>query len=176
MPRVRYDPEGLEKWKKIFMSKEARVFSKKTVIVHQGEKVNYLYFIISGLVEYTHIYMDGTQELLEILGDGNIFCLQPVFSETFAVGSFIAFEESVISLISVEELNAYIAQDTDLAKELLRESSQIANGLIRQLFSQTTRAEYRIQQMICTLAEYKKRITFLIRILSFLFLRMNWQG
>jgi CRP-like cAMP-binding protein len=155
-PRIRYEPVGLEGWKKIFMAKKPKVLSKKSILVNQGEQLDYLYFIISGLIEYTHTCADGTQEVLEILGDGNIFGLQPIFNDKIAIGSFVTLEESIISYITIEELNSYIDHDINLAKELLRESSQIANGLINQLFSQTTRAEHRIQQMLCTLADYEK--------------------
>lgn len=42
-------------------------YSKKSVIVNQGQSVNCLYFIVKGLIEYTYINEEGTEELVEVL-------------------------------------------------------------------------------------------------------------
>ena len=157
--RVNSDLLALKRWKLIMQNRKQKHFTKKTVIVQQGEKVNFLYFIISGLVEYTYICDDGTPELLEILGDGSLFCLQPIFGDNPAVGSFIALQDSVISCMDIDELNYYLSLDNNLAKELLEELARITGGLIRRTFAHTFPADQKVLEAICLLAEYEKRRT-----------------
>ncbi len=150
-----YKP-ALPGWQEVFKNREQKKYSKKSVIVRQGEEVDSLYYIVSGLVEYTYTTDDGTQELLELLGDGNLFCMQPFFAPNPAVGSFVALEDSVISAISGREVDYYMNRDNNLSKELLIELANAAGGLIRQRFSQLYNAEHRVEEVICLLTEYKK--------------------
>jgi len=154
--RFSSDKPALTDWKQIFKNREQKKYSKKSVIVQQGQEVNYLYYIVSGLVEYTYTTDDGIQELLEILGDGNLFCLQPFFGGNPAVGSFVALEDAIITIISCKELDYYINQDYNLAKELLVEFARVTGGLVRQIYTQTYDAERRVEELICLLAEYRK--------------------
>lgn len=147
----------LNEWQRIFQSKERRKANKKEVIIDQGQDVKFLYYIVSGLVEYTFTCPDGTQEMLEILGAGNIFGLQPIFGKNPAIGSFIALEDSVLARMSVEELNHQMDMNPVLVKELLVELSKITGGLIRQIYEQTFCAEHRVEQAIYLLADYKSK-------------------
>lgn len=158
-PDFRFNAELpiLEGWQSVFKNREQKKFSKKTVILQQGDRAKYLYFIVGGLVEYTYSGEDGTQELLEILGDGNLFCLYPIFGNNPTVGSFVSLEDSVLSLMSIEEMNRYIDEDSRLAKELLSELSRITGGLIRQLHNQTKLVDKRVEDVIYSLADYKRK-------------------
>ncbi len=152
--RLNSEPSQLIGWKNKFQMSEHKRYPKKTVIVEQGERVRSLFFIVKGLVEYTYMREDGTLELLEILGDGNLFGLQPIFGNNPAVGSFIALEECVLSLIHADRLNDYIEQEPGLAKELLVEWSRVTGGLIRQICESTLSADSRVEELIYLLAEY----------------------
>ncbi len=152
--RFNSDLSQIKGWQKIFETGKGKKYPKKSVIVEQGQEVKHLYFITKGLVEYTYVREDGTQELLEVLGDGNIFGLQPIFGRNPAIGSFIALEDSVLCLISIEELNAYLDRDINLVKELLVELSKITGGLIRQINERTLSADRRVEEVIYLLAEY----------------------
>lgn len=155
--RLNSDPSQLSGWKKIFQTEESRKVPKKVIIVEQGQEVNYLYYIQKGMVEYTYIREDGSQELLEILGEGSIFGLQPIFGKNPAVGSFITLNDTLLNVIRVDKLNAYMDRDPRLTKELLVELSKITGGLIRQLNERTLSAERRIEELIYLLAEYSNR-------------------
>lgn len=152
--RINFESNQLIGWKKIFRHKNCRRYSKKAVIVNQGQSVNCLYFIVKGLIEYTYINEEGTEELVEVLGDENLFGLQAIFGDNHSAGFFIALEDSIISSISILELKEYLSKDGNLVKELLRELSKITNGLTRQIFEERLSAEERVEQTICCLAEY----------------------
>lgn len=155
--RMKSELTSLNRWKEIFKSKNLIKYNKKSIIVNQGEDVNNLYFIVKGLVEYTYINENGEEELLEILGDENIFCLQPIFGGNPSIASFVALEDSLIASINISEVRKYISTDEELAKELFEELSKITNGLTRQIFSQRLNAEERIAETIYSLAEYYGR-------------------
>ncbi len=155
--RISFESTSLREWKEIFKGETYKKYPKKSIIVNQGEDVNHLYFINKGLVEYTSITEDGTEELVEILGDGNLFCLQSIFGRNPSIGSFITLEDSLISSISISLLKSYIDIHKNLAIELLEELSKITNGLTRQIFGQRLSAEERIEEIIYYLAEYYER-------------------
>jgi CRP/FNR family transcriptional regulator, cyclic AMP receptor protein len=151
--RISFESTSLSEWKEIFKGETYKKYPKKSIIVNQGEDVNHLYFINKGLVEYTSIAEDGTEELVDILGDGNLFCLQSIFGRNPSIGSFITLEDSLISSISISQLKSYIDIPKNLAIELLEELSKITNGLTRQIFGQRLSAE----EIIYYLAEYYER-------------------
>ncbi|URZ01610.1 Crp/Fnr family transcriptional regulator [Clostridium felsineum] len=155
--RANFENNSLINWKNIIKNLDSKTYTKKSIIVNQGENVKYLYFIIEGLVEYTYINEDGVEELVEILGAENFFGLQSIFGKNPSVGSFIALQDSKIISISISELKKYINHDKNLANELLEELSKITNGLTRQIFEQRLNAEERVEETICSLAEYYKK-------------------
>lgn len=155
--RIDFESTSLMEWEKVFIEEPCRTYSKKSIIINQGDDVTCLYFIIKGLVEYTHITAEGTEELVEILGDGNLFCLQSIFGGNPSIGSFITLEDSLISSISISELKRYIDIHKNLSIELLEELSKITNGLIRQIFGQRLNAEERVEEIIYCLAKYYER-------------------
>ncbi|PJI06880.1 MULTISPECIES: Crp/Fnr family transcriptional regulator [Clostridium] len=152
--RINFEANELRGWKRIFSDRNCRKYPKKSVIVNQGQSVNYLYFIVKGLIEYTGINEEGTEELVDVLGDQNLFGLQAIFGNDHSAGFFIALEDSIISAISISELKKYLSTDNNLIKELLGELSKVTNGLTRQIFEQRLSAEERVQETIYCLAEY----------------------
>lgn len=155
--RLEVKNEALSEWKKLFKNKDSRKYPKKSIIINQGENVEYLYFIQKGLIEYTYIDEDGTEELVEVLGEENLFGLQAIFGKKLSIGSFVTLENSEISAISILEVQEYIKKEANLARELLEELSKITNGLTRQIFRQRLSAEERVKETICYLAEYLKK-------------------
>lgn len=155
--RLNSDRSQLKGWKEIFLTSEHKKYRKKDIIVAQGQTVHYLYYIVDGLVEYTYVREDGEPKLLEVLGAGNIFGLQPLFGNNPAVGSFIALEDSVLSRIGIETINTSMSQNPSLTRELLIELSKITGGLIRQINERTQSADRRIEDAIHAIAEYRSR-------------------
>ena len=158
-PNFRFDSNNppIKEWQKIFETKERKKYSRKTTIIKQGQTVTCLYYIVNGMIEYTYTCADGSQEMLEVLGAGNIFGLQPIYGQNPAIGSFVTLEDSVIAIMTVGEMNRHIDKNMMLLKELLAELSKITGGLIRQLYERSLSAEQRVEKVIYLIAEYKKR-------------------
>ena len=151
--RIHADSSAVKGWKEIF-SKEPRMrYSKRMSIIEQGEHTNHLYYIASGLVEYTYTNADGVENLIEVIGPRNIVGMQPFFEKAAATGSFIALTEVVAYSLHEDQVYANIKRDNSLAIEFIVELCKIANGLVTQLFSHTKRVDDRIKELICALCE-----------------------
>ncbi len=155
--RVICDPSSLIRWRKIFINRPHVKYPKKTVIVEQGQRPDHLYFIIDGLVEYVYVSEKGEENLIDVLGECSVLCLQPVFGKNVTSGSFIALTDVTLSSISKEEVYNYMDKDSALARELIDEMAKIAGGLIAQLYTHTISAGERVEEIICLLAENRMK-------------------
>ncbi len=50
--RMNLEQNQLSGWKRIFRNRNCKKYPKKSVIVNQGQSVNYLYFIVIGNYNY----------------------------------------------------------------------------------------------------------------------------
>ncbi len=147
--------ESLALWKKVFLSKPAKFFPKKTTLIEQGETPNNLFYIVNGLVEYTFNFENGSQGLIDVNGDGNVVGLLPLLDKSPSRASFITVEDSSIIPVSKEEIFNYMRTDLDMANELTYEALNILSGLMTQLYSFMFRANRRIEWALYMLAEQK---------------------
>ena len=157
--RLNANPDILKHWREIFRSKQQITVPARSVIAEQGKQARNLYYINSGLVEYTYIGEDGRQNFFEMLGDYCVFPLQPIFGHNANVGTFMALETCILSVISAQEVYAYLQQDNTLALELLAEFAQITGSHIRQIGMNARGTADRIEQVLCLLAEYRLKHT-----------------
>ena len=157
--RLNANPDILKRWREIFRSKPQITVPTHSVIAEQGRQARNLYYINSGLIEYTYTGEDGRQNFFELLGDYCIFPLQPIFGHNANVGTFIALENCALSVISAQEVYEYLRLDNELALELLAEFAQITGGHIRQIGMSISDTTNRVEQILCLLAEYRLKHT-----------------
>lgn len=155
--RLNANPDMLKGWSEIFKSRQHITVPPKAVVSTQGEIPKTLYYIESGLMEYTYTDTNGDQNLIEVLGDYCLFPLQPIFGNNPMVGTFQALEICTLSLISVEEVHQLIRDDSSLAIELLAEFGRISGGHIRHLGMNMMQTTDRVMEIFFHLAEYKMR-------------------
>ena len=151
--RLHASPDTLKGWRVIFMEKNRENYPKSVPLIEQGEYVNCLYYIVSGLVECTHIDEDGIETLLEVQGPGIIMGLQPFFQKAPSMATFSALTDVVAATLSEDEVYAHIGRDNSLATELTIELCNIVDGLVRRIFSNTEHAHDRIIEFLCELCE-----------------------
>ncbi|MCL2493237.1 MAG: Crp/Fnr family transcriptional regulator [Clostridiales bacterium] len=145
-------------WAEFFRSRSAAVYSKGSVIVAQGEENPNIFYIVRGLVEYTNIGENGSENILEILGPGNMLNLQPTFGHNPPVGTFAALSECVLASADVNLIFTLIEQDHTLALEMLEEMAFIIGGLNRQLSVEAERSDIRTQRVIHMIATIHRRV------------------
>lgn len=151
--RISRDGQNLREWKRILLRQPDRKYAKRETIVGQGRRSPFLYLIVEGLVEYTYVDDDGNESMIEILGEGNVVNLQPLFGDNPAAGAFKALTDCRIASIGEGEVFRLVEGDCGLAKELIVEMARIAGGLVRQLHIHSASAGDRLEQVLCLLAE-----------------------
>lgn len=102
--RIRRDPNSLTEWKKLFLREPSKAYSKRDTIIGQGRRSPYLYFIVRGLVEYTYVDEDGNESVIEILGEGNVVNLQPLFGNNPAAGTFKTLTDCAVTSLGEDEV------------------------------------------------------------------------
>lgn len=149
--RLNSDPNALKRWREIFLCQEGTEHGKKEVILQQGILTDSVYYIVYGLIEYTHVDKEGNEKLIEIIGQGSIFNLQPFFGGNVTLGSFSTLVPTKVVPMPKEKLLGYLS-DKQLAEELLGEMATIVSGMTRQLWAGSEAAGTRIDQVLYALA------------------------
>jgi len=151
--RLHADTSAARRWREIFLKEHQMKYPKRTRIIEQGEHTSNLYYIIDGIVEYTHTDKDGVENLIEAIGPGSMVGIQPFVQKAPATGSFIALTDVVAATLYQDQVYAHIKRDSLLATELMEELCKMINGLVTQLFAHTKSADDRIREIICALCE-----------------------
>ena len=137
----------------IFHACEGKKYPKGSVLVAQDEKCNRIFYLSSGIVEYTYMDVNGVDNLMEILGPGNMINLQPVFGNNPSIATFAALTECYIYSISKEDLWSHMIKDEMVIQDLLEEMALIIGGLNRQLCISAEKTDKRTLQVLYMLAE-----------------------
>lgn len=105
---------GFEKLKAIIHDKR---FTKKSAIYCEGDPCEYLFFIKKGTVKLSKVSDDGMDLTLHFFYPGDLFGEYNGADQHPANFFAEAVTDCTIGCIHQEELNAYMAQDGDLAVE-----------------------------------------------------------
>jgi len=149
---------GKSKWSEFFQSKPEVVYPKRFVIVEQGEENQNVFYIARGLVEYTNTDENGAENILEILGPGNMLNVQPVFGHNPSIGTFATLSECVITYAPKKEVLEMMEKDFNLVQDMLEEMAFIIGGLNRKMSVHTERSDIRALRVIHMIATMHKRI------------------
>jgi len=145
-------------WGEIFSSKPDIVYPKRSVIVAQGEENPRVFYLVRGLVEYTNIDENGSENILEILGPGNMLNLQPVFGRNPSIATFAALSECILRSADKKEVLSMIRDNHELALEMLEEMAFIIGGLNRRLSMGAERSDVRTLRVIHMIATIHQRV------------------
>lgn len=151
--RLHADASKVSKWREVFLKETAKIHPKNTKIIKQGENTICLYYIIKGIVEYTHTDEDGVENFIEVIGPGSIIGMQPFFQKAVATGSFTALTEVEAVSLYKDEVYSNINRDSAFATEIIEELCKMVNGLVTQLFTHSKSADDKIKEIICALCE-----------------------
>jgi len=143
---------GTSGWSRYFSSKQPLLYPKRSIIVAQGEENPNIFYIIRGLVEYTNTDENGSENILEILGPGNMLNLQPVFGHNPSIATFAALSECVLAAADKSDIFTLLERDRSLSLEMLEEMALIIGGLNRRLAMGAERSDIRTLRVIHMIA------------------------
>jgi len=149
---------GSSGWAKFFNSKPAVVYPKRSVIVAQGEENPNIFYIARGLVEYAHVDENGSENILEVLGPGNMLNLQPVFGNNPSIATFAALSECSLASADKSEILALMKNNNELALEMLEEMAFIIGGLNRRYSMGAERSDIRTLRVIHMIAAMQQNV------------------
>jgi len=145
-------------WGEQFSSKPDIVYPKRSVIIAQGEENPNIFYLVRGLVEYTNTDENGSENILEILGPGNMLNLQPVFGHNPSIATFSALSECILKSADKSEVLSLIRDCHELALEMLEEMAFIIGGLNRRLSMGAERSDVRTLRVIHMIATIHRRV------------------
>jgi CRP-like cAMP-binding protein/FixJ family two-component response regulator len=114
-------------------SQLVKKFRKKEFIFHEGDKAEYLYFVVSGKVKSFKTNYWGKEYITDIFKEGEFFGYLSLFDGNEQKESTMAIENSQIALISKP---AFL--------ELLHSNEEMADSFIRMLSSNLENAEEKL--------------------------------
>ena len=145
---------GNSGWAEFFESKPTITYPRRTAIISQGEENPNIFYIVRGLGEYTNIDENGSENILEILGPGNMMNLQSVFGHNPSHATFSALSECIIASAGKNEVMQMMRDDDALVSEMFEEMAFIIGGLSRRFTMGAERSDVRtirVLQMIATI-------------------------
>lgn len=137
MCRLRSGPAGRFAGQRV-----AQVFERGQALFHEGWPAHSLYILHSGRVRVFRSWKTGEEQVLRILGPGEILGFRPIFADEPYGASADALEESSICVVPRETVVERIRQDPDLALELLAKLSRelrISEDLMMDLIRRPVR-------------------------------------
>mgnify|MGYP000893578989 CR=1 FL=1 len=97
-----------------------RKYGKGRIIIMEGEPGEAFFYIKSGLIKISKVSKDGREHILHILDAGHIFAEVTLFNKTVYPATAEVMEDSEIGLIKNEELERLIAENPELALQLIK--------------------------------------------------------
>jgi CRP-like cAMP-binding protein len=104
-------------------SRVPHVYERGQIIFHEGLPAHSLFIIHSGRVRVFRTWTDGEEQVLRLLGPGEIVGYRPIFANEPYGASAAAVEESSICVVPREDVLERIRQEPALALGLLAKLS-----------------------------------------------------
>ncbi|MFA5809333.1 MAG: Crp/Fnr family transcriptional regulator [Thermoleophilia bacterium] len=97
-----------------------RKLKKNTVVFHENDPASTFYLVKTGMVKIYKASADGREQVLTILGDGQIFGDVPAFDGGPYPASAATMSDSEIYLIRREDLNEVVRRHPEIALKIIR--------------------------------------------------------
>ena len=113
-----------------------RKLKDDTVIFHEGDPASAFYLVKQGRVKIYKVAADGREQVLSILGDGQIFGDVPVFDGGPYPATAATMSETEIYQVKRDEFEEFVRRHPEVALKLLRVLGQRlrqAMALVRDL-------------------------------------------
>lgn len=99
---------------------ERRQYERGEVIFHDGEPCHGLYVVESGVVRLFKTSIDGREQVLAVMGSGNVFGELPVFDGGPYPASAAALSEVSVFFVSKEDFHALCREHPEVPLKVLQ--------------------------------------------------------
>jgi CRP/FNR family transcriptional regulator len=122
---------NIDEFKSICSSKIQKEFKKGEIIIEQGQSLDFLIYLKSGLVKYYIKLHDGRTYIINISVPFDDFPLLTVFNEThLARYSMAAIEDSVLCYIPLNLIREFIMKNGNFAFDFISKLNYISCKII----------------------------------------------
>ena len=135
--RLRSGPAG-----RFAEERSSQLFTRGQVLFHEGWPAHSLFIIHSGLVRVFRTWRNGDEQVLRLLGPGEIVGYRPIFANEPYGASADAVEESAICVVPRDVVLDRIRRDPELGLQLLGKLStelRISEDLMMDLIRRPVR-------------------------------------
>ncbi|MDH3650076.1 MAG: response regulator [Saprospiraceae bacterium] len=105
---------------KLSEDREERKFSKRSLIFEEGQRANWLYFIVSGKVKCYKSSEYGKELITHIYGASEFFGYIPLITDTTYMESASALEDVTLLIIPKEDFNLLLYQNKDFGLQFIK--------------------------------------------------------
>lgn len=147
-------------YEQIFSKGKILSYSKNTTLLHQGESVDRILFILEGKIKVTQIGEDGNQVLLRVLGSGQPLAAVAVLENDLSPATAFALEKTKVFSLKKEQLlecmSKHASVSLKITQLLLKRISELQQRL-REMA--TERVEKRIARTLLRFAKSQGKET-----------------
>lgn len=135
------------------MTKES-FYAKGNIIINEGDKIDNIYIIHKGKIKVYKINLDGKEQILYILKDGDTFGENSIFKEQKATFYAEAIDDVKLCLLSREDFIRIISRNPEIALKIMNyllERLQNIESLVKDITTEDVKT--RLLSMILRLAD-----------------------
>ncbi|WP_434565392.1 Crp/Fnr family transcriptional regulator [Thermoanaerobacterium thermosaccharolyticum] len=135
------------------MTKES-FYAKGNIIINEGDKIDNIYIIHKGKIKVYKINLDGKEQILYILKDGDTFGENSIFKEQKATFYTEAIDDVKLCLLSREDFIRIISRNPEIALKIMNyllERLQNIESLVKDITTEDVKT--RLLSMILRLAD-----------------------
>lgn len=111
---------GLETLKNISKDRKSRKIANKEVLVHEGDELRHIPYVIKGKVRTYKINNDGKEFVTGLLGEGDFIGYMGLLENGRAMETAEAMEDCEVALIPREDLLALLYRDRDVSIRFIK--------------------------------------------------------
>ncbi|MDH3243527.1 MAG: response regulator [Saprospiraceae bacterium] len=105
---------------KLSEDREERKFAKRSIIFEEGQRANWLYFIVDGKVKCYKTSEYGKELITHIYGSGEFFGYIPLITDSIYTESASALEDVTLLLIPKDDFNLLLYQNKDFGLQFIK--------------------------------------------------------
>ncbi len=106
--------------KKLFACFREQSYAKGDVVLHEGEKDQNLYFVVTGIAKSFKVSPDGKEQIISLLRSGDAFNMTMIIESNPQIYSVEAMSPLILAYISKKDIYELMNQNSKIYEAILR--------------------------------------------------------